>query len=94
MSKEAFSNLNASCRKASELASASMHRRLTLSERIGMYTHLMICKTCRQYRQQIRTLHAWLRDRADQFDPAQVLPEERLSTDAQKRIQAALRDAT
>lgn len=91
MNKEVFSNLNASCRKASELASAAMHRKLALSERFGMNAHLLICATCRQYRRQIRALHEWLRREGDAFDAEAALPSESLSDEARQRLREALR---
>ena len=42
-----------SCKQATELISAKQDRKLTLSERLGMALHLMICHLCRKYKRQI-----------------------------------------
>ena len=42
-----------SCKQVTELVSARQDRKLTLSERLGMVLHLMICGLCRKYKRQI-----------------------------------------
>ncbi len=42
-----------SCDKASTLTSASLDRRLTLGELVGLWMHRAICGPCRAYRKQL-----------------------------------------
>ena len=45
-----------SCKQASQLISASLDRPLTLSERIVLRLHLIICKYCKRFSQQLQTM--------------------------------------
>ncbi len=45
------------CREVSQLASESLDRKLTLKERIGLRFHLMMCKLCTRYVQQLKFMH-------------------------------------
>lgn len=41
------------CRDATLLMSSALDRRLTRGERLGLRLHLLICKGCRNFRQQM-----------------------------------------
>ena len=43
-----------SCKVASELTAIEGHRRLSLSERISLGIHRVICAPCRAYKKQFR----------------------------------------
>ena len=45
------------CREVSQLASEALDRKLTLKERIGLRFHLMMCKLCTRYVQQLKFMH-------------------------------------
>ena len=45
-----------SCKQASQFISASLDRPLTLSERIVLRLHLIICKYCKRFSQQLQTM--------------------------------------
>jgi len=45
-----------SCRRASELMSQQLDRKLSLGEKLRLHTHLMICKSCPQTLQQFEIL--------------------------------------
>lgn len=49
-----------SCREVTERSSDYLDRRLGLRERLGMALHLMICRACRAYLEQVRATIALL----------------------------------
>ena len=56
------------CIEAAELCSTGMDRPLRLGERFSLGTHLMMCRGCSRYREQLFTLReatrAWAEGRA------------------------------
>lgn len=54
------------CREVTALVLAGEDRRLTLGERVGMRLHLLICKACPRFVQQVtlmrRALNRWKAD--------------------------------
>lgn len=73
-----------SCKKISELMSASLDRPLSFSERLGMFTHSLICKGCTHYKQQMLFIRAASHHIAMQWDANNDGP--RLSQEAILRI--------
>ena len=73
-----------SCKKVSELMSTSLDRPLSLSERLGVFTHSLICKGCTHYKQQMLFIRAASHRIAEQYDANNVGP--RLSQEAILRI--------
>ena len=45
-----------SCKQASQFISVSLDRPLTLRERIVLRLHLIICKYCKRFSQQLQTM--------------------------------------
>ena len=45
-----------SCKQASQLISLSLDRPLMLRERFALKLHLLICKFCKRFSQQVQTL--------------------------------------
>lgn len=45
-----------SCKQASQFISASLDRPLTLRDRIVLRLHLIICKYCKRFSQQLQTM--------------------------------------
>ena len=45
-----------SCQQASELRSQGLDRLLTVTERVGLRIHLLMCRACTQYEKQLRFL--------------------------------------
>lgn len=45
-----------SCKQASQIISQSLDRPLTMRERFALKLHLLICKYCKRFSQQIQTL--------------------------------------
>jgi hypothetical protein len=86
--------VTASCQTASRLASESLDRRLSFSERWALRLHTLICRSCRRFARQLHVLRGavgrmpdqW-RDRVEQ-QLVQLSPErkqeiKRLLTDSQ-----------
>lgn len=48
--------LSPSCKQASRLQSEAMDRNLSLLEALGLRLHLVLCKWCRRYGQQLKFL--------------------------------------
>ncbi len=71
-----------SCRRASELASESIDRRLSMGERLRLEAHLALCRLCRRYRRQIRFLHRV----AGRLESDEAPIVRRLAPEARRRI--------
>ena len=75
-----------SCKEVSKLVSQALDRRLTLRERLTVKMHLLICKMCCHYQQQIKFIAAasrkFLQQDADKLQ---------LSDEARSRIQEILK---
>jgi hypothetical protein len=48
--------VSASCKTASRLASESLDRRLTFSERWALRMHAIVCRSCRRFARQLRVM--------------------------------------
>jgi hypothetical protein len=57
-----------SCKQASQLISQSLDRSLTLRERIALKLHLIICKYCKRFSQQVQTLRNAMRTIVDSIE--------------------------
>jgi hypothetical protein len=57
-----------SCKQASQLISQSLDRTLTLRERIALMLHLIICKYCKRFSQQVQTLRNAMRTMVDSIE--------------------------
>jgi hypothetical protein len=71
------------CRDVAQLASEGLDRRLTLKERFGVWTHLLVCKPCTRFIGQLRLLRRAGRQPAPHED-------ERLDADTRQRIRRRL----
>ena len=49
------------CKQASQFISASLDRPLTLRERLTLKLHLLICKYCKRFSQQVSAMRVALR---------------------------------
>jgi hypothetical protein len=78
------------CAEASELMSQALDEPLGLAERIALRGHLLACRSCRRFRDQLNLLRDALREIASE----PVLATETLSADARHRIALALADAS
>lgn len=73
------------CREASMLASRAMDEPLSLSERIALGGHRLVCVSCRRFGRQLRVLHEALKHR-----PVGPDPDGGLSPEARRRIEEML----
>lgn len=73
-----------SCKKVSQLMSASLDRPLSFSERLGVFTHSLVCKGCTHYKKQMLFIRAASHRIAGQWDANNDGPH--LSPDAILRI--------
>lgn len=80
------------CEPVSDLISHQLDERLGVTDRLALEGHLIVCKSCRQLREQLR----WLHDAAGRGASMSVLAprsEETLSLEARERIQASIRES-
>ena len=54
--------MDINCKRAAELLSDSMHRKLTRYERLSLGLHKLICSACRRLRRQFSLIRAAMRD--------------------------------
>jgi hypothetical protein len=68
-----------SCQEVTEVCSAEMDRPLKLGEQVSLRVHLMMCKGCTNYRQQMKALRgvmqAYAGGRAASDDAASEAPD-------------------
>lgn len=78
------------CEEASQRVSAAMDGRLSLGQRVGVRLHLMICKFCHRFEEQLRLIRTIVRSEfaAAEGSSAQLRPEVR------ERIQNAIRSSS
>ena len=50
-----------SCKNASQIISQSLDRSLTIRERFALQLHLLICKYCKRFSQQLQTIRVNLK---------------------------------
>ena len=75
------------CKQASQLLSQSLDRPLTRGERFRLRFHLLICKFCKRFGQQLIGLRTAIRQ---QIKMTEQNEEIKLSKDAVKRIIQAI----
>lgn len=81
--------LSPTCREAARLQSEGLDRPLGLRQRIGLKIHLVLCRWCRRYGEQI----GFLRSVARRHDkPEHCLPPRPLPPEARERIKRRLRE--
>jgi len=79
--------LTLKCEESSRIVSESMDRELTAVERWAVRMHVIGCWSCRRFGQQIRQLRE-----AMKRHPDRTASEARLSPEAMKRIEEAIRN--
>ena len=73
-----------SCKDVSFLVSESLDRTLSIRERLGLKTHLLMCKACQRMARQMELISA---------ASHRIASEERLSKEASERILDGVRKA-
>ena len=74
-----------SCKQASEVISQSLDRKLTTWERLNLKLHLLICKYCRYFSQQLQTLRVAVKANVSSIENDNTIG---MSNEAKKRISA------
>ena len=66
------------CKKASQIISASLDKPLTLRERIALQLHLMICKYCKRFSTQLQSMRVAIKqlNNSIESDNTIVMPTE------------------
>jgi len=78
------------CKDVSFKISKSLDIKLSLSERIMVKTHLLMCKSCRRFSSQMQLLHIHSKDNKMFLDNLEEQPKENLPEDARQRIMRRL----
>ncbi len=80
--------LSPNCKHATRLQSEALDHKLPFLQRVGLRIHLLICKWCRRYGEQLR----FLRKAAHEHPDEQIKPaHQNLSVSARERIKQKLR---
>ncbi len=79
-----------SCRRASELMSQQLDRKLSLGEKLRLHTHLMICKSCPQTLQQFEILRMASKQFGEHVSK-QADEDHALTADSRERILSKLK---
>lgn len=77
------------CREASRLQSGQFERRLTFSQRVGLRTHLLLCRWCARYGRQLNFLRRAAQVPRDEVTSGQ---QATLSPAARERIKRAVHE--
>jgi hypothetical protein len=82
--------LSPTCKEATRLQSEAMDRRLSFVEKLGLRVHLLLCKWCRRYGEQLTFLRSAAHECQDHEGPD--MPQ-RLSPEARERIKRTLQSS-
>jgi len=88
--KSGCAALSPNCREAVRAQSEAMDHPLPPTRRLGLRLHLLICKWCRRYSEQIRFLGKAAHEHPDELIEA---GPEKLSAEARARIKQELHKA-
>lgn len=78
-----------SCKEASYLASKKLDKKLTWREQLNFSFHVMVCKFCRRYAEEIKALHNMMQKAAEKN--LSILPESvKLSQQSRDKIKQVL----
>lgn len=80
------------CRDTTKLLSEAMERELPLRTRVGLRLHLMMCKYCARYAQQLQFIHKAFSEHAERLAESQSCQAPPIPEDRRKRIEMALND--
>jgi hypothetical protein len=86
-----FRVLTLHCEEASALLSRELDDSLPRLDRAALLCHLLVCRSCRRFRAQIRLIRKAHRRRAQLLSEADS-PEDRLSAEARARIASVCRE--
>jgi hypothetical protein len=78
------------CKEVSEMVSESMDRALPFYQRVLMRLHLLMCKYCARYREQLETIRA--ASRYEQRHGKELDDSQALSNDGKERLKEFLKN--
>jgi hypothetical protein len=78
------------CKEVSEMVSESMDRALPFYQRVLMRLHLLMCKYCARYREQLETIRA--ASRYEQLYGKELDDSQALSNDGKERLKEFLKN--
>ena len=78
------------CKEVSRLLSASMERKLSLWERVGLWFHLSMCKLCKGFSRDLEQLREAARRHAENIENDVDAADAVLSTESRDRMKRAL----
>jgi hypothetical protein len=81
-----------SCKDVTQLISKSMDTSLPIGKRIGMRLHLLMCKFCSRYEQQLLLIRETVRFIVATEEKPGEPPGETLSEEAKERIRKSLQN--
>lgn len=89
-----MSRIDPGCEAISRTSSVSLDRRLSIKERWSLFMHLLMCRFCRRYLQQLKALQLISSDLGaeEKSEPRQPVAE--MSDAARRRIHQKIADAT
>lgn len=73
-----------SCKEIMQLASDQFDKKLSVSERLGLFLHLRMCGACREAAAMLQTVHC--RAQSCSGDDEKLASEECLSEESRSRI--------
>ena len=80
--------LSPNCKEAIRLQSDALERPLSLSQRVGLRLHLLLCKWCLRYGRQIRFIRQAAHEHPDKLCNQEA---QGLSPEARERLKRAVR---
>ena len=89
--KECWQLLNLPCEGMSRLASQSLDRDLTRTERAALRLHMFYCAACRRYLRQLKLVTRALRGLSGQLETDEPLGGAGLPDDVREKIKCSLR---
>ncbi|MCF7805347.1 MAG: zf-HC2 domain-containing protein [Candidatus Marinimicrobia bacterium] len=91
--KPVIDKLTPSCEIISQQISRSMDSPLSLKERMQVRVHLMACKLCTRYRNQLLAIRQKIRDQTEAWDADSDISEFHLSPEKREQIKEKMRDS-
>ncbi len=89
--KDCWQLLNLPCEGMSRLASESLDRELTRSERAALRMHTFYCSACRRYLRQLKLISRALRGLSGRLETDEPLGGPGLPDDIREKIKHSLR---
>ena len=78
------------CKQSSQLISQSLDRKLTIKERFALKFHLLICRYCKRFSQQLKSLSVMLKGMTADVENDTTI---KMSSSSKKRIAESIASA-